>query len=736
MGTTVEKAAKYIFCTGFYDIPVVSFFRNCRGGMGQCVSGGRTNPSVSTSHGHSEELDFTNHEIGERYARPASPSLDRRGLGAVGVKTSATTPSVDVYGREEARLRDLFSALRTGLVFGETEFSVLPGIATTAQVAFSIGSSALMEESARKEAQEDGNPPDEEEEEEEEEEEMEEGEERKQEEEYELTVSLYGATWTRDLQMQLTIWPIVGMFANRKLVFVWSVNILRVLGCKRGELNTRALPVAFDSETEFCRCCLLLAYHSDSSGNLHVEDADADTPTPSDGVVPTLSSTAYHVAVSNLDAVPRGLTIPLKLIHQLYGSQEPVTVSIRVWPSTYTSQFAASPVMKVKAGLVFTEFVYLMKEHFHLPTSYTVKLYHNYKPIQLSELLTSRYKSMDCFVISYEGEDASGSLGSGIEGESADTNATLVVSLVGYDVQNVETSLEMKLKDFDTMLRKRFRLGNNSFLIILAEDDFAPQYTSCDNWKCIYPFSLPENTFGAGLRRSMHRLSRRQRGQITSSSQSHGRALPRQLPMEDHGRAFTPEIDKVIELLSSNSRHFPSNAGRFGFTAEELYEAMPMYHLSLEQYGIHPYAIIQVFEVTGPSIPIKFRVLSNHSRPSRQLVDKGKSSDPPRVSRHANVMDINPKWSIHTFLQYIDAVISPASGVRRKRLSLNDRFVDDSEDLSTLSLGELLDLWNPAWWQRKGGSKGLSLKDIDPAEFLLVEKHSQPSTQNTRLQHR
>ena len=528
--------------------------------------------------------------------------------------------------------------------------------------------------------------------------------------------------------MQLTVWPVVGLFARRELVFIWSDNLLRVLGCSRGELSARALPVSFDSETDFCRCCLLLTYSSDASGNLHIGEADSDTPAVPNGLVPTLSSLAYHIAVSNLDAVPENLVIPPKVSHQLYGSQGPVVVSIRIWPSMYASQFGANPVMKVKGGLIFSEFVYLIREHFQLPINHAVKLYHNYKPVQMNELVTSRIQTMDCFVISYEGENLSGCYGSVME--EVDTHAMLVVSLVGHDVQNVEANLEMKLRDFDTMLRKRFMLKSDSFLIILAEDDFAPQYTASDNWKFIYPFTLPESSFGAGLRRSFRKFSQRQQNCHNSLRSSQSRcASPRQLPGEN---SFTSQVEKVMALLSSNSRQFPSNAGRFDFTLDELYESMPMYQLTLEQCGIHPYAIIQVFEVTGPSIPIKFRVLSEHNQTSIQSRESGQAYDLLPVSRHANIMDINPKWSIHTFLQYVDAVISPAAGVRRKRISLKDHFIDDSEDLSSLTLGELLDYWKPVWWCHKEGRKRLMLKDLDPAEFLLVEKLS---TAHDQLRH-
>ena len=672
------------------------------GTMGQC--GGREYRSREDSKTLSKHHDGFRKVIAERIARPPSPELDR------GVKsTGRLIPKSPVdFGREEVRLKELFAALRTGLVCTATDFSVLPGISTTAKVVFSVGSNALRDQELELESNEPAAV-----EENDDDSQSEDEEDAEEEEVYELRVSLYGAPWTQRLRMQLSIRPVVGPFAGRKLLFTWSENLLQVEGCEKGELNARALPVSFENESDFCKCCLLLAYHGDTTGNLHFEEQDTKTATTSNGQMPALSALAYHVTISNLDAIPETFTIPRKISHLLYGSQKPVTMSIRMWPSTFASQFSASLVMKVKSGLVFSEFVFLLREHFHLPSTHTVKLYHNYKPVQLSETVTSKYTTIDCFVITYDGDSLNNSYSSGMDETESDPRAALVVSLVGYGVQNMETNLEMRLRDFDAMLRKRFHLGSDSFLIILAEDDFAPQYTTCDNWKCIYPFSLPDNSLSAGLRRSIRRMStRRQRDSPISPRQP-----TRQRSRE--GQMFTPQMEKVVEILSSGARHFPSNAGKFGASIEDLYESMPMYQMNLERCGIHPYAIIQVFEVTGPSIPITFRVLTDYSHTPSQ----SKPQDIPRT-RLANIMDINPKWSIHTFLQYVDAVISPAAGVRRKRVSLKDHFIEDTEDLSTLTLGELLDLWKPAWWPMRGTKRRqLVIKDIDPSEFLLVEKY-------------
>lgn len=210
--------------------------------------------------------------------------------------------------------------------------------------------------------------------------------------------------------------------------------------------------------------------------------------------------------------------------------------------------------------------------------------------------------------------------------------------------------------------------------------------------------------------RGDNRLTQSQRGPNTSA-------------IHDN-MSLSPLMAKVVVLLSSNARQFPSNSGKYSLSIQELYDSMPMYRLSLNQCGIHPYSIVQVFEVTGPSIPITFRVVSDYT-----AANEGATlslQDSALRTRLANIMDINPSWSVDTFLQYVDAIISPASGVRRKRLCLKESYIEDSDnlDLSEQTLRGLLDAWEPTWWPlEEAKSTQLSIKDIDPTEFLIVEKY-------------
>ena len=149
----------------------------------------------------------------------------------------------------------------------------------------------------------------------------------------------------------------------------------------------------------------------------------------------------------------------------------------------------------------------------------------------------------------------------------------------------------MKMSDFDSLLRQRFTLRDDSFLLISSEDDYTPQYSSYDNWKCVYSFALPDTSFRAGLRRSMRRFS------FSRRRSSNG--IP-QTPQERVNTALQPHLNRVLDLLSSESRHFPSNLDRSDFSIGQLYQTMPMYDKSLDECNIHPYTIVQVFEVTGP----------------------------------------------------------------------------------------------------------------------------------------
>ena len=647
-----------------------------------------------------QQCSFTQ---GAVYSPPDSP-------GALDVKAVSSYN----HTRAQTTLRELFAAIRTGLVVSEAEFSVLPpAIATSAKVKLSLGTcdSAANDVEVTAEAAEPENGEEEEEEENE--------EEREEKGPFVLVTTLSGPGWTQRLRMQLSVRPIVGPFAHRKLLLSWRENTLRVEGSETEELNPRTIPDAFEDETDFCKCCLLLAYHADSSGSFHPaveEDAEKDAETSPDceaSVVP-LKMAAYHTLIANLDAIPREAKLPPKVYHLLYGSQGPVDVTVRAWPETHAAAFGEDPRMRVKSGILFAEFVCLLRVRFHLSRSLSVKLYHDHMPVQYSDVVGAKHTTIDCFVVDRAGLDSlQGSYCSGLDEveEPSTADPGLVVSLVGYEMKNIAADLDMKMSDFDRLLRQSFSLSDESFLLVSAEDDFTPQYCSYDNWKCVYSFALPDTSFRAGLRRSMRRFSFQRRSSSASG------VLPQQ---EQLNAALQPHLNRVLDLLSSNSRHFPSNLDRSEFSVEQLYQTMPMYEKSLDECRIHPFTVTQVFEVTGPSIPVTFRVTSSSDQD--QTSGGGEFTTTSRT-RLTNIIDINPAWPLSTFFRYVDAIVSPgATSRRRRRLGMGERSLENWED-EHQTIGQLLDKWKPIWWPVEGEERRpLTIKDINPSEFLVVEK--------------
>ena len=616
---------------------------------------------------------------------------------------SKTARKVVEFGREETKLNELLGSLRTGLVFAPTEFSVLPGgLSTTAKVSFEVGNSELQRRQAAvhskeephhstpTEFKEEGDPAD-----------KEVAQASPDPEPYKLRMTLEGHGWMKKLVMSLCIEPVIGQFAGRMLQFHWRGNILDVLGSEQGELEAHSLPISFESEVEFCTCCLQLTYQNKKK--LTHEDAEHVV---ADGAhVPSLKYGAYRRTVANLDVLADRLhIIPAKLYHILFGSHDPVDISVTLWPRSSTTH--TSITLKVKSGILFAELVYLIQDNLHCKPNQTLKLYSKFRPINTSEAVTEEFKHLDCFVTTRSNPGPLSGSCTSLHDASTNSREELVLSLVGEKIQSIEADLEMPMEAFDTLIRHEFNLKEDSFLIILAEDDLAPQYMADDNWKCTYTFSIPDSSFSAGLRRSFRKLFTRRQG---NEGRPHSPAS---------STTFAPQMAEVIELLSSNKRRFPRNGKRHGLSVAELYQTMPIYHMSIEQCGVHQFSMMQVFEVTGPSIPITVRVVSDYNKDdSIQHVPNA-----PRT-RLTNIMDINPDWSVSTFLQYIDAVVSLSSSSKQRKLWLRDNWVGYKTDLSTLTLGSLLDTWKPLWWAVGGASRRqLTTRDIDPSEYLVVEK--------------
>ena len=152
---------------------------------------------------------------------------------------------------------------------------------------------------------------------------------------------------------------------------------------------------------DFCRCCLLVVYQQNTANSLNFNEGmerNNQENVGEDSIIPSLTSLVYKVVISNLDAVPDSLVHPAKVYRLFFGSQSPVSISVRIWPQSHATEFITSPIMHVKAGILFSEFVYKFREHFHIPSHYSMKLYHCYKQLQMGTIVTAKHKEIDCFV--------------------------------------------------------------------------------------------------------------------------------------------------------------------------------------------------------------------------------------------------------------------------------------------------------------------------------------------------
>lgn len=88
--------------------------------------------------------------------------------------------------------------------------------------------------------------------------------------------------------------------------------------------------------------------------------------------------------------------------------------------------------------------------------------------------------------------------------------------------------------------------------------------------------------------------------------------------------------EKVKILLQNKRRNFPCR-GTIGISVKQLFKDSPFYQKSLKALGFYPGCYVEVFEVTGPTLPV---MLFGKAVVSRAL-------------------DVNPTWPLKVFLYYV-----------------------------------------------------------------------------------
>lgn len=149
------------------------------------------------------------------------------------------------------------------------------------------------------------------------------------------------------------------------------------------------------------------------------------------------------------------------------------------------------------------------------------------------------------------------------------------------------------------------------------------------------------------------------------------------------GKVIKSQTDeeKVKNLITNKRRNFPAS----GIPIKRLYKENPLYLKSLKSLGFCSGGFVEVFEVTGPTIPIMLF---------------GEAIEPCAV-------DVNPAWSLELFLYYLRI-----SCRRDEKFTNIDyiRFITDKK------VSHILDMMGSLWWRDKRTSVAMT----ERLEYLKV----------------
>ena len=637
---------------------------------------------------------------------------------------SSSTGRETGLAKERTQLLELLDAQSKGLIFTKRVFSVLPGVSTLADVTFTVSCEpgATNEETA---TQDDDSKV------------------------FQFRLAGYGVV--AGLSLSLTIKPRVGPLAGKHVSCWWENDTFYVRGGGRSHsfAFVSHLNRLFSSVQEFCKMCLHVVHQvPDVSEFSEFDDTQDDQPqnAPIQVSQPQLlSQLALRTLLCCLDVIPAGVLIPTAYLPEIYRGYEMVELTLYLWPSSLHNRKGCKII--TLDGLMYCEFSYMVMLRYGISPGYQLKWYENFKPVVGRQQITTNSKRIDCFVVNTHSEDVFYS-----EEKYIQTTVPIIISLVGFEVKDLYVNPSMTIKELDKRVRHLFGLKSNSFLVLLPEGDLSPHYSRNDQWKCVYPMSIGAQTqcrlFGStsnlgvsgsggeSHRRngSTGRSNYRSRNDSVGSPQhqsvsnywsrsqplttSNYRQSPFHRSMSSIRSTNSPPSPLALatKLLSNNSRNFPMHQNIHGLSIEEVYQ-MPMYSFNLERYGIYGHSVVQVFEVTGPTVPIAFCGATAGAQNTTSTHHK---------IRSINLMDINPAWPIPTLTQYVEAIICPRQAVTQKKITLGDNTLVDSVDVMKLKVSEILDIWKPIWWRSKVSLPAkVSLKDITPKDVLTIENINQ-----------
>jgi len=264
-----------------------------------------------------------------------------------------------------------------------------------------------------------------------------------------------------------------------------------------------------------------------------------------------------------------------------------IHVKFNLWPRHIRGE---STILAVKKDMIISEVLLLLRQKFKLESDLKVCVFKDC--LQMEDDDTLQTENADYYCVF-----ASCKLVSNISclaGESkrdlrASSNKDVIVaSLVGNQMKEVHINLSLPLKFLDIQLRQIFRLKPWSFLALYLPGE-------------------QRNIFHVG------------RMIYTSYEEEFAKVLI------SNGKRNFPKPDKGIETLS----------------IKEMYKECSVFKKSLRSLGFRPGTFVEVFEITGPSIPVMYS----------------------GAVTQAEVIDVNPDWSLQTFLYYAKVNTPQASKI-------------------------------------------------------------------------
>jgi hypothetical protein len=550
-----------------------------------------------------------------------------------------------------------------------------------------------------------------------------------------------GALWTHQVShdhmgsgvtYQLWIRPFVGPHADNVLVYLLecdadNVADFVVKGVEEEEV-VMIVPQIVQSLSRFLSICLQMTFTVNQTRNHHniaAEDEEENEPradednfnesissassTECDDIFPpSLLFFSQRSVICHLDiakeASTHSIPLPLHIKSDVFGKDRLLTINVSLWPST---AFVPSTSIVIQEGMLACEFIHILKRKVGIPEEQTAVLYHKFQMLQGYDELNSDLSSIDCFIPLAQEENPS--------------IFSIVLSLIGSKMADITLSPSTTMKEFDIQVRRLLGLAEDSFLVFLPDGHYTPPYTTSSGWKCVHPFTITAQPRGSSFSRSFRqRRSFTQRRQVVEDNRFEranparrslyaprdGQSQRRGMQNSTRGSEVLQQAENTsLNMLSSPGRHFPSKTrgeNEFGIPMYRVYHEMSMYQLTLEQYGLSQQSIVQVYEVTGPAVPVA-------NRPQGHLS--------LHQSQRGNLMDVNPNWSLFTFAHYFDAMMSPSAIYLDKDLTCGDLSVRVSNS-PEVTLKSLFENWKPVWW---GEGKELTRKDLLLSHFLSVQ---------------